>query len=320
VNRYEQQVRWLLRAYPRAWREERGEEMLATLLDLGEGRRSVQPKVALDLLVGGWSERARRHVHAAGAAAAGWRLATGLAVVAQLVVSVVWLRDWVLTGTPVVLAHLIGNASAVTYGGALVAFIVGALAWIAGQATLARVAGVVALSCWLLTTVVFHALSNPIWTDWLELLPWSYLAILATIGLVQPPPAARRLTGMTALVAVVASQLLTSGVEPMTDRAVVTLLEQPLVVGLFDRGADTLHTALRSGWTLLAIGGLGLVRIDPRPAIAACWLLPFVALDHLAWGGPLVPGGAALAGLAVVAIAIALTRSSSIDPGGAAHT
>jgi hypothetical protein len=167
---------------------------------------------------------------------------------------------------------------------------------------------------------VFHALSNPIWTDWLELLPWSYLAILATIGLVQPGPTARRLTGLTALVAVVASQLLTSGVEPMTDRGVVTLLEQPLVVGLFDRGADTLHTALRSGWTLLAIGGLGLVRIDPRPAVAACWLLPFVALDHLAWGGALVPGGAVLAGLVVVAVAIALTRSSSIDPGGAAHT
>jgi hypothetical protein len=314
VNRYERQVERLLRAYPPAWREERGEEMHATLLDLaGDGRRSVPPRVAVDLLMGGWSERARRHVRSAGALGAGWRSALGIAVVAQLVVSVVWLRDWALTGTPAVLAHMLGNASAVTYGLALGAFVVGAIAWLAGHPRLARVAAVVAITAWVLTVVVFHALSNPVWSDWVEVVVWSYLAVVAGVGMFQPPPVHQRLVGTVALIALLAAQLLSSGVTPMAAEHSLYVVERSLPLGLFDRGLDTLHTGMRWAWTLLAIGGLALLRMDVRPAVAACWLLPFVALDHLAFGGPIVPSVGAIAALAVVAIAIA--RFAGTDPG-----
>ncbi len=316
MNRYERQVELLLRCYPSAWRQERGEEMYATLMDLADdGRRSVPMRVALDLLVGGWRERARRHTRLAGALGAGWQLTVGIAVVGQLVVSVVWLRDFALTGTPAVLVHMIGNASAITYGLALVSFIIGAIAWLAHQRQLARVAGLVAITSWVLTVAVFPALSHTMWSDWLQVVSWSYLAAVATVGMFQPPPTHPRLAGATALVAVLISQLLTSGVTPTSDHNIVYLAEQTLRLGLLDRGTDTLHTALRSGWTLLAIAGLALARIDPRPLLAAGWLLPLIALDHLAWGGPIVPATGAAAGLAVVAAAIASTRSTRPNAG-----
>lgn len=311
MTRYERQVQWLLRAYPAGWRDERGEEMAGTILDLADdGRRRVSPRVALDLLVGGWTERARRHLREAGPLAAGWRLAAGIAVVAQLVVSVIWLRDWALTGTPAVLAQMIGNASAITYGLALTGFVVGATAWLAGLRRTARIAGVVAITSWLLTVGVLHALSNPIWMDWLEVLIWTYLAGVAAIGMFQPPPVHRRVAGAAALVALLASQALSSGVTPMTSQGVVHIvLEQRMPIALLDRYADTLHTALRTGWTLFAISGLAVVRIDPRPAVAACWLFPFLALNHLYWGGPLALTTGAIGGLAVVAWALTTTRA-----------
>jgi hypothetical protein len=117
-----------------------------------------------------------------------------------------------------------------------------------------------------------------------------------------------------------ASQLLTTGVTPITSVGTLVIVEhQQIPIALLDRGADTLHTALRSGWTVLAIAGLGLVRIDPRPALAACWLLPFLALDHLSWGGSW--GGAlglttgVFAGFAIIAWALVLSRSGNPDSG-----
>jgi hypothetical protein len=310
VNRYERQVQRLLLAYPAGWRDERGEEMVGTILDLaGDRRRWVAPRVALDLLIGGWTERARRHLRGVGPLAAGWRLAIGIAIVAQLVVSVIWLRDWALTGTPAVLAGTIAGASAVTYGLALAGFAVGAVAWLAGARQVARLASRVAITAWVLTVVVFHAMSNPFWMSWLEVVVWTYLAAIAALGLSQPPPTNRRVAGAVTLVVLAASQVLTTGVVPMSNVAFLVLREQPFPVWLFDRGPDTLHTALRSGWTLYAIVGLALVRIDPRHAVAACWLFPFLALNHLYWGGPLGLTAGVLAGTAVVAWALATLRS-----------
>jgi hypothetical protein len=310
VNRYERQVQRLLLAYPAGWRDERGEEMVGTILDLaGDGRRWVSPRVALDLLIGGWTERARRHLREVGPLASGWRLAIGIAIVAQLVVSVIWLRDWALTGTPAVLAGTLGGASAITYGLALVGFAVGAVTWLAGLPRVARMAGGTAITAWLLTVVVFHALSNPFWMSWLEVVFWTYLAALAAIGMTQPPPTNRRVAGAVTLVVLAASQLLTTGVVPMSDVAVLVIHEQTIPIALLDRGGDTLHTALRTGWTLYAIAGLALVRIDPRHAVAACWLFPFLALNHLYWGGPLGLTAGILAGTAVVAWALATLHS-----------
>ena len=49
----------LLRAYPRTWRAERGEEMLGTLLDAAEpGRRTPSVREAVSILVQGTKERA----------------------------------------------------------------------------------------------------------------------------------------------------------------------------------------------------------------------------------------------------------------------
>lgn len=314
MTRYERQERRLLLAYPAGWRDERGEEMVGTILDLaGEGRRRVSPRVALDLLVGGWTERARRHLRTVGTLAAGWRLAIGIAVVAQLVVAVIWLRDWALTGTTAVLPHMIGNASAITYGLALAGFIAGAVAWLAGLRRVARVAAGIAIGAWMLTVGVFHALSNPMLIDWYAVVVWTYLAMIATIGMFQPPPTHRRGAGTAAVVALPASQALTTGVTPITGQSFLVIHEQTIPIGLLDSGADTLHTALRTGWTLYAIAGLAVVRIDPRHAVAACWLFPFLALNHLYWGGPLGLSAGVVVGLAVVAMALATTRSS--DPG-----
>lgn len=316
MSGYERQVERLLRAYPAGWRDERGEEMVATVLDLaGDGRRRVSPRVALDLLAGGWSERARRHLREVGPLAAGLRLATGIAVVAQLVVAVIWLRDWALTGTPAVLAGTMGGASAITYGLALTGFAVGGVAWLAGLGRAARIAGGIAITAWLLTVGVFHALSNPSWMFWFEVVVWTYLTILATIGLFQPPPAHRRVAGVVALVALAASQLLTTGVVPITNVGFIVVREQPFPVWLFDSGPDTLHTTLRAGLTLYAIAGLALVRIDPRHAVAACWLFPFLALNHLYWGGPLGLTAGIIAALAAIAWALTTTRSPHFGPG-----
>jgi hypothetical protein len=129
----------------------------------------------------------------------------------------------------------------------------------------------------------------------------------------QPPPTHRRVAGVAAVVVLLASQALTTGVTPLTSVASLVIHEQTIPIGLLDSGPDTLHTALRTGWTLYAIAGLALVRIDPRHAVAACWLFPFLALNHLYWGGPLGLTLGVLAALAVVAITLATTRST--DPG-----
>jgi hypothetical protein len=316
VSGYERQVERLLRAYPAGWRDERGEEMVATVLDLaGDGRRRVSPRVVLDLLVGGWSERARRHLREVGPLAAGWRLAAGIAVVAQLVVAVIWLRDWALTGTPAVLPHMISNASAVSYGLALTGFAVGAVAWLTGLQRVARIAGGIAITAWLLTVVVFHAPSGPIWIYWFEIVVWTYLASIAAVGMFQPPPTHRRVAVVAALVALAASQLLMTGVVPITNVGFIVVREQPFPVWLFDSGPDTLHTTLRAGLTLYAMAGLALVRIDPRHAAAACWLLPFLALNHLYWGGPLGLTVGVLAGFATIAWAVTTARSPHCGPG-----
>jgi hypothetical protein len=54
----------------------------------------------------------------------------------------------------------------------------------------------------------------------------------------------------------------------------IVLREATFPIGLLEGGADTPHTALRTGWTLDGLAGLALVRIARRHAVAACWLFP----------------------------------------------
>lgn len=316
MSRVERQAAFLLRAYPPVWRQTRGEELVGTVLDLAGHRRRVPLRLAADLVTGGWRERSRQHVGSVGLAAAGWRVALTVAVVAQVAVSLVWLRDWVVTGTPAILAHFMGGASTVTYLGALIAFVVAGAAWLGGWQRTARVAAVVAVTAWVLTTVVFHTLSNPMLIDWLQVIPWTYLAGIATLGLFQTPPTHARTVGAAAVVVVVASQLLSTGVVPIGPVGYLVVEEGQLPIALLDRGADTLHTALRAGWLALALAGLALVNLDPRPAAAAGWLLPFVALDHLYWGGSLGLVTGVVAACLVVAYALSAGRSSRTEDGG----
>jgi hypothetical protein len=52
----------LLTAYPPEWREQRGAELVDTVLDLlGPGATRVGPRLAVNLVVGGWLTRLREH-------------------------------------------------------------------------------------------------------------------------------------------------------------------------------------------------------------------------------------------------------------------
>jgi hypothetical protein len=58
----EPRVRFWMRAYPRCWRERRGEELLGLVVDLaGPEARHLGVQAALDLVRGGWATRWREH-------------------------------------------------------------------------------------------------------------------------------------------------------------------------------------------------------------------------------------------------------------------
>ena len=60
AEHWERSARSWMRAYPRRWREARGEELLGLLLDLAEpGSSRVDARLAFDLLKGGWATRLR---------------------------------------------------------------------------------------------------------------------------------------------------------------------------------------------------------------------------------------------------------------------
>jgi hypothetical protein len=51
-----------MRAYPRRWREARGEELLALVVDLaGPGAQRLGARAAFDLVRAGWATRWREH-------------------------------------------------------------------------------------------------------------------------------------------------------------------------------------------------------------------------------------------------------------------
>jgi hypothetical protein len=59
---FDRSVRRWLRTYPRRWRQVRGAEVAAVLVDLARpGARRLDARTALGLLVGGWRTRAREH-------------------------------------------------------------------------------------------------------------------------------------------------------------------------------------------------------------------------------------------------------------------
>jgi hypothetical protein len=79
---------------------------------------------------------------------------------------------------------------------------------------------------------------------------------------------------------------------------------------LLDRGAvDTLHTGVLTAWLLLVVLGTACWWIDRRPALAAAWLAPFVALSQVRSAGAAM----IVAGLLIVAAVLtAGTRATRL--------
>lgn len=263
----ERRIWWLLRAYPQPWREERGEDLVATVLSMSRPhRRWPTVRTVVDLVAGGWSERAHQHRRSSGSwSAAGRRVALVAAVMLQVVVAGVWLRQWVIDGFLPMLPVL-GAASAYTLVGALYGFIAAAVAWLVGLAGPARVVARVAFASWLVTVCIFQVALSGHTPSIAVLLAWTYLAALATWGLGQPPPANPAAVGMwTAVAGVVAA-------------AAVALPWTP-------DSSDWLRQAqwgsghlwwVEPAWVVGAIVAIVVARKDPRWVIAASLLLPLV--------------------------------------------
>lgn len=244
-----------------------------------------------------WRSRANADVSDRGHLLAGWRLATSLALAAVAASSLVWLRDY-LSGGIVPMLPVLGAASAVTFVIATVGFPTATALWIGRRTRAARLCGLVAMTCWIVTAVVFQLLlggslqvTGQIPADQMGLLAWTFLAAAATAGLWQAPPGSPRAVGGAVIGVAVAAIFLTStGVQPLSDSSgyLVVDASPAWLPAALDGGANTLHTSVLVSWALLMIVGIVAWRIDPRPAIAALWLLPFVLLSQLPEAGPAV--------------------------------
>ena len=55
-------IEFWMRAYPRRWRQARGQELVDVVVDLaGSGAKRLDPRSAFDLVRGGWTTRWREH-------------------------------------------------------------------------------------------------------------------------------------------------------------------------------------------------------------------------------------------------------------------
>ena len=55
-------IQFWMRAYPRRWRQVRGQELVDVVVDLaGPGAQALDPRSAFDLVRGGWATRWREH-------------------------------------------------------------------------------------------------------------------------------------------------------------------------------------------------------------------------------------------------------------------
>ncbi|CAN5551725.1 hypothetical protein BH23ACT6_BH23ACT6_24540 [soil metagenome] len=206
--------------------------------------------------------------------------------------------------------------SLVTLVLAAVGYPAAALLWTPGRERAARVVGSVAAAGWLLTAVVFQlllggSLSVASEADAAQsaLLAWTLLTEMALGVLWQPRPRARGLASMLLLVAVAAMVLSARGGVRLQDASGYLAVDESggWLPAWLDRGPlDTLHTGALTAWTLLVLIGIGCWWIDRRPALAAGWLAPFVALSQVRRAGTTVLG----IGMVVVVAVLASGASS----------
>ena len=263
-----------------------------------------------------WRDAALEDVRERGYVASSWRFATMAALVVMSGAVLVWLRAYLATGYVPILPVL-GAASLVTFVLAGVGYPAAGLMWTTGRERAARVVGSVAAAGWLLTAVVFQLLlggsvsvAGEVDAAQCALLAWTLLAGMAVGALWQPRPSARGLATALLLVAVAAMLLFARGGVRLQDASGYLVLDESAgwLPALLDRGPlDTLHTGALTAWALLVVIGIGCWRIDRRPALAACWLAPFVALSQVRGADATVLG----IGLIVAAATVALGISSS---------
>lgn len=300
MSELERRVWWLLRAYPRSWRDARGDDLVATVLEMSRpGQRWPSLRFAADLLVSGWVERAREHRRSSGSwFAAGRRIALVVAVMVQVVVAGVWLRQWFADGL-VPMLSVLGAASAYTFVGALSAFIVATAAWLCRLGRLARVLARVAFALWFVTVFVFQLGLSGDTSGAVALMGWTYLAVLATWGLHQPRPTAPRAMGSATAAAGVIAVAMTPSVLAPTIAG--WLLQAPW-------GVEPSWVA--PVWIAGSIVAIAVARKDPRWVIATSLLLPLVGLLY-PWALGTVEAGLGALATAVLLAAFLAPRAAS---------
>jgi len=252
--------------------------------------------------MGGLVERAHQHKRQAGGwLASGWRTSTIIAVVIQVAVAALWGQQWLTKGF-VPMLPVIANASAATYLVALVGFLLAAGAWLAGWTRAAKLLSSGALLSWTVTVFVFQMVLSGGTHAQGMLVAWTYLAVLATWVLWQPRPTYPRAVALLTVVLTLGA--VAGSIATDTAGAQAGQLQ---IAGLVR--IQTLPGVMILGWAALALIGLLMFRRDPRPVIAATFLLPFAALLHPPVLRPLALGVAVLA-IAVIGATIAATRQT----------
>lgn len=299
MSELERRVWQLLRAYPRSWRDERGDDLVATVLAMSRpGQRWPSLRVAADLLISGWSERTHLNRRASGSwFAAGWRVALVAAVMVQTVVAGVRLRQWMVDGF-VPMLPVLGAASAYTFAAALGGFLAGTVAWLCRLARTARVLAAMAFTSWFVTVFVFQLALSGYHGSVAGLVAWTYVAALATWGLRQPRPTTPWTVGiMTAAAGVIAV-------------AETPSVFAPSPGGLLGQPAWGVEPSwIVPAWVVGSILAILVARKDPRWVVAMSLLLPLVGLLHPRAFGAVNAGLAALA-TAVLFTAILAPRAA----------
>lgn len=295
----ERRVWWLLRAYPQSWRDERGEDLVATVLAMsGSGQRWPSVRVALNLLVSGWFERAHQHRRASGGwLAAGWRMATVAAVMLQVVMAVVWLRQWIVDGY-VPMLPVLGALSAWTFVIAMGGFIAATATWLVGMARTTRVLATLAVVAWLVTVLVFQLMLSGYIGNVAVPFGWTYVAAMATWGLWQPRPAVPVAVGSATVVACTVALATTPSVF------------EPSRAGLLQHAQSNVPSWIIPAWGIAALVAILTAPRDPRWVIATSLLLPLVVLIHRPVFGMATLSLTGLA-VAVVLAAVAAPRAIS---------
>lgn len=266
----ERRYRLLLRAYPRAWREHREDEIIAVLLAGTAGRTRPFAREALDLLRFGLVERCRRG--GASAVAADLRAGLGLAGTVALTLLAAF-------GALQLLVLLPDQTAVATRGSVVLmviadsaCFVAAALCWSVGLRSLALAA--IAAADGLLVASAITARHLVVGSFWPLLAGLVGLAAIATamLGSRRAFGAARRAAGPPALVAIAALLVLVAKVGSWRYAG-----WHVYVYG--GPGNPALHAIPRAFVVAFAIGAvialvLALARRTRVPLIAATMLSP----------------------------------------------